>query len=109
AAANAARCAGEQDAYLEFHNKLFDNQDAWNNGQAETIFIGYAEELGLDKAAFGQCVQENRYEEAIMADLNEGIDVGVSGTPAFFINGRFLSGAQPFEAFADYIEAELEE
>ncbi len=44
-----------------------------------------------------------------MADLNEGIDLGVSGTPAFFINGRFLSGAQPFEAFAAYIEAELEE
>jgi len=107
AAANAARCAGEQEAYLEFHNKLFDNQDAWNNGQAETVFIGYAAELGLDKAAFGQCVQENRYEEAIMADLNEGIDVGVSGTPAFFINGRFLSGAQPFEAFSAYIEAEL--
>ncbi|HFQ92456.1 MAG TPA: thioredoxin, partial [Anaerolineae bacterium] len=107
AAANAARCAGEQGAYLEFHNKLFDNQDAWNNGQAETIFIGYAAELGLDKVAFGQCVQENRYEEAIIADLNEGIDVGVSGTPAFFINGRFLSGAQPFEAFVSYIEAEL--
>ncbi len=107
AAANAARCAGEQGAYLEFHNKLFENQDAWANGQAETIFIGYAAELGLDKAAFGQCVQENRYEEAIMADLNEGIDVGVSGTPAFFINGRFLSGAQPFEAFSAYIEAEL--
>lgn len=106
-AANAARCAGEQDAYLEMHNMLFDNQEEWANSQAETVFIGYADVLGLDKAAFGQCVQENRYEDAIMADLNEGIDVGVSGTPAFFINGRFLSGAQPYEAFVQYIDAGL--
>ncbi len=109
AAANAARCAGEQGAYLAFHDKLFENQDAWGNDQAETIFTGYAAELGLDTAAFGQCVRENRYEDAIMADLDEGIGVGVSGTPTFFINGRFFSGAQPFETFVAYIEAALEE
>ncbi|MCA9896602.1 MAG: thioredoxin domain-containing protein [Ardenticatenaceae bacterium] len=103
-AANAARCAGEQEAYPAMHGALFANQDAWSgNPQIEEIFNGYAAELGLDEAQFADCLTNRTYEDAIFADLNEGIGFGINGTPAFFLNGYFLSGAQPYSTFVDAI------
>ena len=103
-AANAARCAGEQEAYPAMHGALFANQDAWSgNPQIEEIFNGYAAELGLDEAQFADRLTNRTYEDAIFADLNEGIGFGINGTPAFFLNGYFLSGAQPYSTFVDAI------
>ncbi|MBX3058703.1 MAG: thioredoxin domain-containing protein, partial [Anaerolineae bacterium] len=105
-AAEAARCAGEQDAYLEMHDALFANQNAWNGRQdAATLFTTYAEQLGLEPTPFSECLESGRYQSAVEADLNEGIAFGVRGTPTFFINGNIFVGAQPFEAFVQMLTA----
>ncbi len=110
-ASEAAECAGEQERYWEMHDRLFQGQQAdWNqNPDAVNIFKSYAEELGLDTAPFDECLDSGRYTEEVSSDLNEGVQAGVTGTPAFFINGQFVSGAQPYEVFQQLIEALLEE
>lgn len=108
-AAEAARCAGEQNAYLEMHDVLFSRQSEWGVADAATLFTGYAEELGLDADAFATCLSDGRYEGAIQADLEDGIQLGVTGTPGFFINGRFLSGAQPYAVFQQALDSLLTE
>ncbi len=106
AAAEAARCAGEQNAYLEMHDALFANQNQWS-GQADpnSFFISYAEQIGLEPTPFTECLESGRYQTAVEADLNEGIGFGIRGTPTFFINGHIFVGAQPIEAFAQMITA----
>ena len=109
-AANAARCAGEQDAYLAMHDTLFAQQQEWDrNPEAESIFNQYAAEMGLDEDQFASCLANRTYEEDVYADLNEGISFGINGTPAFFLNGYFLSGAQPYGTFVDAVAYLLEE
>ncbi|MCB8980044.1 MAG: thioredoxin domain-containing protein [Ardenticatenaceae bacterium] len=109
-AANAARCAGEQGAYPEMHDALFANQDEWSGrSDADTFFNQYAAGMGLDEAQFVTCLTETTYQDQIVADLDEGASFGVSGTPAFFFNGYFLSGAQPYDTFVDAIAFLLED
>ncbi|GJM42277.1 MAG: hypothetical protein DHS20C20_25590 [Ardenticatenaceae bacterium] len=109
-AANAARCAGDQGAYLEMHGALFAKQDEWNGrSDPEAIFNQFAAEMGLDEAQFGSCLADGTYDTEIYADLDEGYSYGVSGTPAFFLNGYFLSGAQPYGTFVDAIAFLIEE
>lgn len=106
--AEAARCAGDQGAYLEMHDLLFGRQDEWNGrDDAGEIFAAYAGELALDTAVFADCLSSGRHEAAVLADLEQGARLGVDGTPAFFINGNFVSGAQPFEVFRQAIEGLL--
>jgi predicted DsbA family dithiol-disulfide isomerase len=73
------------------------------------VFIGLAEELGLDSAAFDQCLTSGKFEEAVDTDYNQGVQLGVTGTPAFFINGYGISGAQPYELFEQAVESLLTE
>lgn len=67
----------------------------------------FATEIGLDAEAFNACFDSGKFKEEVMQDQREGAQAGVTGTPAFFINGRFLSGAQPFDAFKAVIDQEL--
>ena len=67
----------------------------------------YAEQVGLDVAKFDQCVSSGAHRAGVQRDMDEGSRLGVTGTPAFFINGRPLEGAQPLEAFVRVIEEEL--
>jgi len=107
-AAMAAECAGEQGKYWEMHDKLFGEQKQWSgNNDSASIFKGFAKELGLNEKDFDECVTSERYKDKIMADQKEGMAAGVTGTPAFFINGQFISGAQPYEVFQQMIEQEL--
>ncbi len=107
-AAETAECAGEQGKYWEMHDKLFGEQKQWSgNSDAVSVFKGFAKDLGLDEKAFDECVTSERYKDKIMADQKEGIAAGVTGTPAFFINGQFISGAQPYQVFQQIIEQEL--
>jgi protein-disulfide isomerase len=110
AAAEAARCAGEQNAYVEMHDVLFTAQSDWS-GQANAadLFVSYAEQLGLDTSSFSDCLQTHKYETAVQADLQEGVSFGVRGTPAFFINGNFVSGAQPYANFEQAINQMLDQ
>ncbi|MBP7148488.1 MAG: thioredoxin domain-containing protein [Acidobacteria bacterium] len=102
-AAEAAGCAKEQNKFWEMHDKLFANQRELQPEKLEQ----YAGEVGLDQAAFKQCLDSGKMAAEVQADLKAGQAVGVSGTPAFFINGRMLSGAQPVEQFAKVIDEEL--
>ena len=107
-AAEAARCAGEQEAFLAMHDQLFIRQDQWSNqDDAVERFVAYSEELGLDSDALAACLESGRYEDAVLADLAEGTALGVTGTPAFFVNGQLVPGAYPYETFEQLIEAEL--
>jgi len=107
-AALAARCAGEQDAYWEYHDLLFDNQDEWSELEnPESKLASYAKELNLDVDQFNNCYISEKYLSAIETDAELASSVGVNGTPSFFINGQKLIGAQPFENFRAVIEAEL--
>ncbi len=110
-AAEAARCAGAQGAYWPMHARLFEEQKAWSGqpgAEALDLFVRYAEDLGLDTAAFRQCIESGQFGQQVREDLREGQQVGVRGTPSFLINGQFLAGAHPFEMFEQVIEAELE-
>ncbi|HJQ84328.1 MAG TPA: thioredoxin domain-containing protein [Candidatus Binatia bacterium] len=102
-AADAANCANAQGKFWEFHAKLFANQSALGDDKLKE----YAKELGLDAAKFDQCLATKPHKAAIDKDIEDGAKVGVNGTPAFFVNGRMLSGAQPFEKFKEVIDEEL--
>jgi len=102
-AAEAAACANAQGKFWEYHAKLFDNQA----GLSDDKFKQLAKDVGLDSAKFDECLAKKPYADKIDQDTADGNKVGVNGTPAFFINGRMLSGAQPFEKFKEVIDAEL--
>lgn len=101
-AAMAARCAGEQGKFWQYHDKLFSKQEL-----EPKQLSAHAKELKLDVAKFDKCVKSNKYNADIAKDMQAGAEVGVSGTPAFFINGKMLSGALPAEAFKKVIDQEL--
>jgi protein-disulfide isomerase len=108
-AGEAARCAGEQDAYLEMHDALFAGQSDWSgNPDAATVFIGFAADLGLDADAFTECLNSGEMETAVLDNMNEGMSFGVNGTPAFFINGILVSGALPYESFEQGLNGMLD-
>jgi protein-disulfide isomerase len=102
-AAEAAECAGAQDQYYDMHDKLFESGVV---GGVAT-FKRYAGELGLNQADFDSCLDSGEMASEVRKDFSEGSQFGVQGTPAFFINGKLLSGAQPIEAFRQVIDAEL--
>ena len=102
-AAEAAQCANEQGRFWPYHDRLF--ADAGKLGDADLRKT--AAELGLDAARFNACVDSRKYTAVVDADMRAGEDAGVTGTPAFFINGRMLSGAQPFSEFKRVIDEEL--
>lgn len=104
AAAQAARCAGDQGKYWEYQAKLFANQAKLSADDLKQT----ATDTGLDAAKFNQCLDSGKYKQVVDRNLKEGEGLGVRGTPAMFINGRVVSGAQPFEAIKLIIDEELE-
>lgn len=102
-AAEAANCAGEQNAYWEYHEKLFEAK----NGLGMNAFLQYAKELGLKQAQFSECLESNRYIDEIKADYEYASNLGVSSAPTFFINGIPVVGAQSFSVFKQLITKEL--
>jgi protein-disulfide isomerase len=104
-AAEAARCAGDQEAYLEMHDVLFERQQQWSgNINAAGLFIDYAEQIGLEMATFTECLESGQYESAVLANLQTGVELGIRGTPSFFANGYFINGAQPYELFEQAVQ-----
>ena len=99
----AAVAAGKQGKFWEFHDKLFANQEQLNLEAYKT----YARELGLDVARFEKDLADLEVKKAVEADKAEARSLGVTGTPGFFVNGRFMGGARPFAEFAKAIDAEL--
>jgi len=103
-AAEAGEAANAQGKFWEMHDKMFANQQALDRASLEK----YAGEIGLDVNKFKADLDSGKYKDAINKDVEYAKTVNVNGTPAFFINGHFINGAMPFEAFAQVIDAELQ-
>jgi protein-disulfide isomerase len=103
-AAEAAQCANEQGKFWPFHDRLFGEPGKLSDEDLKKT----AAALGMDAAQFNKCVDERKYRTIVETDTRAGTDAGVTGTPAFFVNGRLLSGAQPFDVFKRVIDDELE-
>ena len=102
-AAEAANCAGEQNAYFPYHDLLFGQK--YDLGSS--AYIKYASDLSLDMVQFNQCLSENRYKSKIDDNVKFASSLGVSSTPTFFVNGLAVVGAQPYEVFQQIIDKEL--
>lgn len=99
----AARCAGTFNKYWPYHDRLFQGQPQF----ARADLLRYARDLGIPSDAFTQCLDGDRFRSLVEADVKQGQELGVSGTPTFFINGVPLVGAAPYEAFKEVIEEAL--
>ena len=108
-AAEAGECANEQGAFWQFHDIMFQNQSALTVDNLKS----YAAQLNLDTAKFNECLDSGKMASAVEADMTAAekaaTDAGLTrfGTPAFFINGNSLSGAQPYANFKAAIDAAL--
>ena len=103
-AAEAAACAGEQGKFWPYHDRLFANPAKLSDADLKQG----AAELGLNAAQFNACVDTHKLKAQVDADIKDGEQAGVNGTPAFFVNGRMISGAQPYDVFKKLIDEELE-
>ena len=103
-AAEAAECAGEQDKYWEMHDMLFEK--AVQGGVSS--FKQYADDIGLNTNKFNSCLDSGEMAAEVAADMRAGQAAGITGTPGFIINGKIVSGAQPYQAFAAAIEEALQ-
>jgi protein-disulfide isomerase len=99
----AAECAYEQGNFWDYHNVLFENRGQFSRDQ----LVGYAESLGLDTEQFGTCLDNQQYQDEVVGDFRDAQTLGIRGTPSFFVNGQFVSGAQPFAVFATAIDEAL--
>jgi protein-disulfide isomerase len=99
-AAEASECADDQGNFWEYHDLLYANQSAIDVDSLK----GYAGQLGLDTGTFDECLDEGKQSSEVEKDLEDGQASGVTGTPAFFINGELVSGAQPFTVFQQIID-----
>src|SRR5262249_26914877 len=102
-AAEASRCALEQGKFWEYHDLLFADQ----GGLEKPGLLTKAQKLQLDEKQFDSCLSSGKYKAQIQQDVQDGMRVGVTGTPGFFINGFFISGAQQQAAFDKLIQEQL--
>jgi protein-disulfide isomerase len=103
-------CAGKQgaEAFWAMHEILFERVQEWGGAENELeLFEQYADELGLDTDAFAACLLAGEMGPQVLADTELGRSMGVGGTPAFFVNDWFISGAQDYQVFQDTIERAL--
>jgi protein-disulfide isomerase len=118
-AAEAAMCAEDQNAYWQYHDALFANNDQLNNQAGTAVdnsfYVNLASGLGLDTTAFGTCLTTEKYKQAVQSDLNYANSLppdsdgsaAVNGTPTFFVNGYRIVGAEPLAEFQQIIDAQL--
>ncbi len=112
-AARAARCAGDQDRYWDYHDHLFLQQSEWSaSGNPTRLFSGYADELGMDRSAFDSCLRSDRHAEVVTANRVLGERMGVSGTPTVMVSsgqgGAVRVSDWTFNNIVAAVEAELE-
>jgi protein-disulfide isomerase len=106
--ANAARCAGDQGRYWQYHDFLYDIQQGAGHGTySDERLKEYGDAMGLEPGAFHACIDERTYDQAIDADMRASRQQGISGTPTFTIGDQRIVGAQPLEIFEQAIAREL--
>jgi len=98
-AAEAARCAGAQGVFWEYHDLLYLSVPDFSRDD----LVRYAGRLSIDRDAFAACIDTRRFRKQVEADVAEGRAIGLRGTPTFLVNGTQLIGAQPIEAFREAI------
>jgi protein-disulfide isomerase/DNA-binding protein Fis len=103
-AAEAAMCADEQGKFWEYHDAIF----ARGGNLSEASFAEIGSELGLDSDALGTCITERRYADFVQQDFDAGRAAGVTGTPAFFVNGVALKGSRDADQLSEVVDSELE-
>ncbi len=106
-AAEASECAADQDAFWEYHDRVFENQVAGQTDLSEESLIAQAADVGLDIEDFSECLTSGKYTSQVRQESMSVQSMGVRGTPAFLINGVFVSGAQPYEVFQEIIDEQL--
>jgi protein-disulfide isomerase len=102
-AAEAAAAANAQGKFWQMHDKMFANQQALDRASLEK----YAADIGLDVAKFKSDLDSGKFKDSVTKDVQYGGSIAPFGTPTFFINGRMISGAMPFDNFASVIDDEL--
>jgi protein-disulfide isomerase len=102
-AARAARCAGEQGKFWPYHDALFADQQKLSPADLKAT----AQTLGLDTGKFDGCLDQSKYTEQVNHDEAQGKQIGINGTPGFFVNGRLISGAQKADVFEEMIDDDL--
>ena len=108
-AALAGKCAKEQGKFKEMHDVLFEKQQEWSaSTTVQTVFKQYAKDASMNVKQFSDCVTAQKFATEVRKDFVDGAAVGVNGTPAFFVNGKLVSGALPYDKFFKPIfDAEL--
>ena len=107
-AAEASECAGDQSAFWEYHDKLYESQNGENQGAfSEENLKQFAEDLGLDQETFDECLDTHKYATLVRDQSNVAHSLGVSSTPAFLINAKPVLGSLPFEDFQKIIDEML--
>jgi protein-disulfide isomerase len=113
-AANAAHCASDQGKFWEYHNTLYNHWTGENNGWASSNnLLQFAVELELDTDEFSKCMIDSKHTPSIINSNQDAKDLGLTGTPAFFIIGpdnkvTKIGGAQPYDVFEKIFNSELE-
>ncbi len=103
-AAEASECASEQGKFWEFHDKAFENQQNLNFDALKQ----WAADLKLNTTRFNNCLDSGKYAAKVQAQEDEGVKLGVDGTPGTLINGQLVSGALPYDAFKQIIDQQLQ-
>lgn len=108
----ALECANEQNKFWELHDLMFEKQQALDPSGGTVEYTTddiktWTAELGLDMTSFNECLDSGKFAEKVTSDMADGTAAGVSGTPAFYVNGTPLVGAQPYESFKAIIDQEL--
>jgi protein-disulfide isomerase len=112
-AAHAAHCAQEQGKFWEYHDALYNNWNGENTGWASSgNLLAFAKQVGLDQTKFNQCMTDSKYISTVQGSLSNAKDLGLTGTPDFFIIAPDQSitkivGAQPFEVFDNLFKSKL--
>ncbi len=109
-AAQGAECAKEQGKFWQMHDTIFAEQAKQGSGTVQFTVDDikkWAVQAGVNATKFNQCLDSGKYKQEVEKDMADGTAAGVSGTPATFVNGRAVVGAQPFSAFKAIIDEEL--
>ncbi len=107
AAAQASQSAGIQGKFWEMSKALYDNQEVWSKQTGTETFEKYAQEIGLDVAKFKADYSSDFVKDAINAEIKEGIDLNVNGTPTMYLNGKKISNPNSLDEFKKLIDDEI--
>jgi protein-disulfide isomerase len=108
-AALAAQCAGAQEKYWEMHDLLFENQEEWSEKSGVlSSFTDYAKDIKLDIDKYIVCMDSPQTKKLVEESMDEAVDIGLTGTPSFIINGKITRGASSYSSLAAYFDEVLD-